>query len=230
MKGKKVAFFDIDKTIYDGYLIFPLAEYFLKENVVGKDVVHSLYNDLHLYRSQQVDYETTVENFNIHLANGLKHRDTDSILALTKSFLETDEGNKFFPFAADLMELLEPTYDIYFVTGEVQCVGKAVAEYFAVHGYVSTEMDIKDGVYTGTIRKSLARKEGKRDAINHVIHKYPPEGSLAFGDSEGDIEMLDAVAQAFCINATEGLREVALSKGWHIAKPETILDAVKKTL
>jgi phosphoserine phosphatase len=59
MVRKKIALFDIDKTIYDGYLIFPLAEYFLKECIIKKDIVDSLYHDLDLYRSRQVDYETS---------------------------------------------------------------------------------------------------------------------------------------------------------------------------
>jgi phosphoserine phosphatase len=230
MEHKKVALFDIDKTIYDGYLIFPLAEYFLKEHVISKDIVDSLHHDLHLYQSKQIGYETTVENFNMHLAYGLKHHDPDSILVLTESFLETQEGSNFFSFARSLMELLKKTYDVYLVTGEVQCVGKAVADYFSVHGYVSTEMEVEHGVYSGTICKSLATKEGKRNAIKDILCVYHHEDSLAFGDSEGDIEMLNAVAHAFCINATEGLREVALSKGWHIVTPLSILEAVKQIL
>jgi HAD superfamily phosphoserine phosphatase-like hydrolase len=229
MARKKIAFFDIDKTIYDGYLIFPLAEYFLKEQVISKSIVDTLYHDLHLYRSKQVDYEATVENFNIHLASGLKNHDPDSILALTASFLKTEEGN-FFPFTEPLMELLKRTYDIYLVTGEVQCVGKAVADHFSVRGYVSTELEIENGAYSGTIRQSLAKKKGKRDAIKHIVCAYPHEDSIAFGDSEGDIDMLDTVVHAFCINSTEGLRKAALSKGWHVVTPLSILEAVKQIL
>jgi len=97
MEHKRLALFDINKTIYNGYLIFPLADYFLKNNVISKHIVDSLYHDLHLYRSQQVDYETTIENFNLHLAHGLKHQDPDSIRGITESFLNNEEVSNFPP-------------------------------------------------------------------------------------------------------------------------------------
>ncbi|MCX5812956.1 MAG: HAD-IB family phosphatase [Proteobacteria bacterium] len=230
MDQRKIALFDIDKTIYNGYLIFPLAEYFLKEHIISKDIVDNLYQDLHLYRSKHVDYETSVEHFNMHMAYGLKDHSFGSILSATATFLETEEGSNFFPFAEPLIELLEKTYDIYLITGEMQFVGKAVADYFSVHGYISTEMEVENVVFTGNISKSLAKKEGKRDAVEDLFCVYPYKDSLAFGDSEGDIAMLNKVANAFCINATEGLREVALSRGWHIVTPMSIIEAVKKVL
>jgi phosphoserine phosphatase len=230
MEQKKIALFDIDKTIYNGYLIVPLAEYFFKEHAISHDIVGSLYHDLHLYRSKQINYETTVESFNAHLAMGLKNHQPDSILRTTTTFLGAEEGCNFFPFTEPLMKLLKRSYDIYLVTGEVQCVGEAVAEYFSLSGYVSTEMEVVNGMFTGNIRRSLAKKEGKRDAIGHILSHHPHEDSLAFGDSEGDIDMLSKVAHAFCINATEGLLDVACTQGWHIVTPLTIIEEVKKLL
>jgi HAD superfamily phosphoserine phosphatase-like hydrolase len=230
MEQKRIALFDIDKTIYNGYLIFPLALYFLKERIVGKDIVDSLNQDLHLYRSKRIDYETSVENLNMHLAKGLKGHDYNSILNATTTFLGTGEGGNFFPFAAPLMELLKKTHDIFLITGEIQCVGKAVADYFSLHGYVSTELEVEDGLFTGDIGKSLAKREGKKDAVEHILRAYPYRGSLAFGDSEGDMDMLNEVEYAFCINATEGLSDLAQRKGWHIVTPSSVIETVKKAL
>jgi HAD superfamily phosphoserine phosphatase-like hydrolase len=230
MSQKKIAFFDIDKTIYNGYMIFPLAEYFLEENIIKKDIVDYLYEDLRLYRSKQIDYETTVENFNMHFSYGLKSYSPGSILKATSTFLKTRESNNFFAFTKPLIELLRKTHDIYFVTGEVQFVGKAVADYFSVQGYISSEMEVKNTVFTGNMSKSLAKKEGKRAAIEDLFNAYPYEKSMAFGDSEGDIEMLNMVAHAFCINATEGLKEAAFLKKWNIVTPLSIIEAVKKVL
>ncbi|OPY80863.1 MAG: haloacid dehalogenase-like hydrolase [Syntrophorhabdus sp. PtaU1.Bin153] len=230
MDQRKIALFDIDRTIYDGYLIFPLAEYFFKNGLVGRGVVNALSNDLRLYSSARVDYETTVENLNTHWAAGLRGRSPDLVLRLTRAFLETGGAGSFFPFAHPLMDLLRSTHDIYFVTGEVQCVGKAVADHFSAHGFISSEMEVKDSMFTGNIARSLAKKEGKRDAIEHLMRVYPYEWSLAFGDSDGDIELLAKVDHAFCINPTETLEAVAVSKGWHIVTPLSVLEVVKETL
>lgn len=230
MKKRNIAFFDIDKTIYDGYLIFPLAEYFFDENIITRDIIDSLDRGLYLYRSKQMDYESTVENFNKDFARGLKGYPPDLLICKTLTFLKNMKLKNFFSFAEPLMKLLGKTHDIYFVTGEVQFVGKAVAEHFSVQGYISSEIEIKDGLFSGNITKSLARKEEKSAAIEMLFNAYPKEKSMAFGDSEGDIDMLDKVIHAFCINATERLMEVALTKGWHIVTSFSIIEEVKKIL
>jgi phosphoserine phosphatase len=230
MNQRKIALFDIDKTVYDGYVILPLAEYFFEKSIIKKEVVDSLFQVLHLYKSKQVDYEASCENFNAYLASGLRNHSPDSIMNLTKAFLETQKGNKFFPFAKPLIELLKETHDIYFVTGEVQCVGKAVADFFCVSGYLSSEMEVIKGEFTGNISRSLTNREGKRDAIEHLFNAHPYKNSLGFGDSEGDIELLDKVMYSFCINATEELQKVAISKGWSIVSPLSIIETVENIL
>ncbi len=230
MSQRKIALFDIDKTIYDGYLIFPLAEYFCTEGIVTRGVVDGLFQDLYLYKSNLVDYETSVENFNKHWAAGLRNHDTELIRRVTKDFLETEAGNRFFTFTGPLLEFLQRTHDIYFVTGEVQFVGEAVAERFSAQGYITSEMEVDNGLFTGNVSRSLARREGKRDAIGRLLKTYPDEGSLGFGDSEGDIEMLNSVTHAFCINATEGLKQVAAARGWRVVTTESIIEEVKTAL
>jgi len=128
------------------------------------------------------------------------------------------------------MDLLRNTYDIYFVAGEMQCVGKAVAEYFSAQGSISSEMEVENGVFTGSIGKSLAKKEGKRDAIEYLIDAYPYESSLVLGDSDGDIELLNKVVHAFCMDPTESLEEIAVSRGWHRVAPLSVLEVVKEAL
>jgi phosphoserine phosphatase len=111
-----IALFDIDRTIYDGYVIFPLAEYFFAKGILNKEVVGSLHKDLHLHESKRVDYELMVENLNIHWASGLRDRSPDWVLSAVKAFLATRAGNRFFPFATPLIEFLKKTHDIYLVT------------------------------------------------------------------------------------------------------------------
>ena len=230
MGERRVAFFDIDKTIYDGYLIFPLAEHFLAEGIVGNDTVELLYRDLALYRSGREDYETTIANFNSHFALGLGGCTADIVFAATERLVEGREAGRFFAFAGPLTAMLGKTHDIYLVTGELQFVGWAVAKHFSVKGFVSSVTEERDGVFTGVVTRSLARKEDKASAIERLFKTYPRRGSMAFGDSEGDVEMLGRVEHAFCINATEGLARVALERKWNVVTPLSIIEAVRPIL
>jgi phosphoserine phosphatase len=230
MTRRGVALFDIDRTIYDGYVIFPLAGYLSESGIIARDTVENLCQDLRLYESRRVGYAATVQNLNIHLAAGLKDASPGSVLSATSAFLQTPEGNRFFPFTRPLMELLGATHDIYLVTGEVQPVGQAVADYLSAKGYVSSEMEVHGDLFTGNITRSLAGREGKGTAIGRLFEGYPLMDSLGFGDSEGDIELLSRVAYPFCINSTEGLEKVAVSRGWHLVNPVSIMEAVRSAL
>lgn len=230
MNQRKLALFDIDKTIYNGYILFPLAEYFLERNIIRKETIDCLYQDLALYHSQEVDYETTIENFNLHFAHGLKNHSPKVILSATATLLRTREARNFYAFAQPLFRMLQETYDIYFVTGELQFVGKAVADYFPVKGYLSSEMEITNSVYTGNIKKSLTKREGKSNAIEALFKTYLPTNSMAFGDSEGDIEMLARVDHAFCINATEGLLRAASARHWNTVTPDSVIQKTSQVI
>lgn len=70
----------------------------------------------------------------------------------------------------------------------------------------------------------------KLAAIINLLGQYGKEESLAFGDSEGDIAMLDAVEHAFCVNATTELRDYGSNKKWHFETPGTLVQSVTNVL
>ena len=67
--NKHLALFDIDKTIYNGFTIFPLTDFQLKQDLISKNVVDELNNDLELYKKGTVSYEETAANLCIHWAD-----------------------------------------------------------------------------------------------------------------------------------------------------------------
>ena len=97
MGKRKIALFDIDGTIYEGSVIYPLAEYQLREKTINKNCLDELYKDLELYRAGKIDYETRIAELLIHWAKGLKGISYDTVLEQTRRFFES-EGNRFFPF------------------------------------------------------------------------------------------------------------------------------------
>jgi len=230
MQKRKLALFDIDKTIYDGYIIFSLADYQFKRKIIDKNCLESLYKDLYLYKDKKIDYETTVENLNLHWAIGLKDLSYKLILDIAKNFFTLEEENNFFPFVKDLISLFKSTHDIYFITGELQFIARAASELFSVTSFISSELEVKDGVVTGKINKSLAKRQEKKMAISYLLNKHDSKNSFAFGDSEGDIEMLNSVEFPICINPTEELKEIAKAKKWYIVNTENILDIVKNKI
>jgi len=223
-----LALFDIDKTIYNGFTIFSMTDFQLKQGLISKNFVDELYDDLDLYKKGSAGYEETVANLCIHWANGLKGTLYSQILKNTEDFFKSDD--KFYAFFPKAISHFVKTHDIYLITGGPQFIAKTIADKFGVTGYVAAEFEVIDDCITGNIKSLLAKRTEKQAAIQYLLAKYERIGSFAFGDSEGDIEMLEAVQHPVCVNASSGLQKVALEKGWNIKKPEEVEDLVVTVL
>lgn len=70
IEKNRVALFDIDNTIYDGYIIFPLTKLQAEYDLVPSDCYKDLQNDVENYNSTK-DYETFARNAMRHWAIGL---------------------------------------------------------------------------------------------------------------------------------------------------------------
>jgi len=180
---------------------------------VSLEVLTDALATMQKYKAKLQGYETTVlELLNIHAA-GLKGVKYEVVLAAAKRFFK--QSDKFFDYVAPTIVALKKSHDIAIVTGEPQFVAEAVRELFGAGSYYSSQYEVIKGVFTGKVASYLALRHEKHQAIGHLMQKHGAGHSFAFGDSEGDIEMLAAVEHPVCLNATDGLRAIAQERGWH---------------
>lgn len=221
---RSIAFFDIDNTMYEGFSYFGLLEKQVAEDLIEQRVLTDAKTSMQKYKTNLQDYETTVVELIDIYAAGLKGIAYDAILESTKQFYRT--SNKFFSYVGPTIKELRSSHDIAIVTGEPQFVAQAVGELFNTDTYYSTEFEVVDKVFTGAVTSYLASRHEKHNAIKHLMQGHGAKNSFAFGDSEGDIEMLGAVEHAVCLNATDGLRAAAKEKGWHMPDVDQVAQLV----
>lgn len=226
---RKLGLFDIDKTTYNGYVIFPLAESQVRDRTISQVCLDELQRDFQRYEGKSIDYETLIFDLLVHWAEGLKGIEYQKVLQQTISFFSS-KGNKFFPYLRPTLELLKPTHDIYFVTGEPQFIGEAATRLFGATGYLASQLEVVNEVFSGRVTEPLARRGEKERAISGLLAKYSTEGSFGFGDSEGDIDMLNSTANPICINPTPGLEVVAIQKGWYRPKTNEVTTLISTLL
>jgi HAD superfamily hydrolase (TIGR01490 family) len=223
---KSIALFDIDKTMYDGFSYFELLETQVAEGLLARQVLADARAAMQQYKSKLQDYETTVIALLKIYASGLKGVQYDVVLRSTKAFYAA--SNKFFLYVKPAIRSLRESHDMTIVTGEPQFVAEAVRERFSIQSYFATEYELVDGVFTGGIASYLASRHEKHDAIEHLMRRYGAKNSFAFGDSDGDIEMLRAVQYPICIHPTDELRTIAEEKGWYMPQIEEVAALVAK--
>jgi HAD superfamily hydrolase (TIGR01490 family) len=222
---KSIALFDIDNTMYEGFSYFELLEEQVNEDLIDKQVLDDAKASMQKYKSKLQDYETTIVELLDIYAAGLKEKSYDEVLESTKQFYWNSK--KFFSYIKPTIEGLRNSHDIALVTGEPQFISEAVAELFGLESYYCTEYEVQAGKFTGGIKSYLASRHEKHDAIKHLMQGHGSKNSFAFGDSEGDIEMLRAVEHSICLNCTDGLRDIAEKEHWHMPKMQGVTELIK---
>lgn len=227
MKNNKIAFFDIDGTIFKGNIIEPLLDLQVKDNLLEKsfaDEIHNLHILLHKGKiTRDVASRKIVETWAI----GLRGKSYQNIINNTEDFIKNNFDN-FYSFTKPLLKLIKKTHDIILTSNEPQFVCEAVLNFFGLTGVASTIFEVKSGVFTGKVIQFNSTLEDKKNSANKFINQYNFKQSFAFGDSITDVGILDVVENSICINPGKELQEYAEKKGWIITNSEDVLNLVNK--
>lgn len=215
---KKISFFDLDKTIYNTHSFFQLAEYEIKKGRVTTETWNQIQLCLEEYKKGNSTYADTAQKLLELFAMDLKGEKYTDLYLDSVAFFD-EHANDFFAYFGNILPKLLNTHDVYLVTTNAQYVAEAIVNKFALQGYISSEFEVTQDLFTGKLLKSLAT--GK-SVVQELIAKYGKIGSIAVGDSENDIGMLELVEFPICINANEALTKYASEKNWPLTSPETI--------
>lgn len=221
---KSVALFDFDNTLYDGFSYFDLLQKQTSEGLIALDIVTRANGTMRDYKSTAVTYEEAIVRLLDIYAEGLRGKSYKAIYDSTHEFYRVSQ--KVYSFARDVIDLLRPTHDICLVTGEPQFIAASIADIYGFDSYYCTQYEVIDDKFTGSVSSYLASRHEKHDAISHLLQGHQVKASFAFGDSEGDMEMLAATQNPICINPNRGLRERAIQHNWPCVNPTEVKSLV----
>lgn len=224
---ERISCFDIDGTLSEGMLFVPLVK---SEHASGhlSDNSFVRVNELLVaYKSGNLEYEEAVEKLLQAHAKGLRGEKHQDLKMHAERFLKEHEKELFHKFGREAIRALKTEYRLFVVTAEPEYVAEAVAGMYGIHGYLSSMYAESEGKFTGEIERSLAHRSAKASLLQDYDIEY------AFGDSEGDIDMLGAAKYPYAISPTKGLEAAARKQDWRVFDgndKEGIIDSIQKTL
>jgi HAD superfamily hydrolase (TIGR01490 family) len=114
-----------------------------------------------------------------------------------------------------IKDLKSQGYLLFAVSGSHEEAVGLLAEYYGFDDYVATVYERENGKLTGGIQ---AITGGKDKLVLRLMKKHNAslKGSIAVGDSEGDIGMLNLVEQPIAFNPSKKLFQEASAKGWRV--------------
>jgi phosphoserine phosphatase len=209
---KKLALFDIDGVIHGGHLIFDIVQDSEKKGIIPFGVWKKILFEIEEYKSGRKNYKEAADSMLEAYAKslyGLSYRD---VFDHSYKYISNSKKKMFEYFLKILTELIKK-YDIYFVTTNFQFIAEAYAKYVGIKNYISSIAEVKKGKFTGKVELSLG---GNKGIVSELIKKYGKNGSVAFGDSENDADMLKEVEHPFVFEPNEKLEKICVGNGWRM--------------
>lgn len=218
-KQKPVAFFDIDGTVFRSSLLIELVESLIQEEVFPKKASIEYQKEYNAWKNREGTYEAyigaLITTFLTHI-KGVHY----GVFADIGKDVVSRHSKRVYRYTRDLLKQLKQ--DGY-VTVAISQSPKTVLDTFCTaYGFDKIygrmyEIGPQD-CFTGEVTDEYLI-ENKANIVRRVFEKNPdltPIGSIAVGDTDGDIPLLEMVEKAICFNPNYALYKHAKLAGWKI--------------
>lgn len=225
---KKIAVFDLDKTLYDGGSMKDFLFGFIipQKKINFMNMVKAVFLVFRYATGLISHNKASLQTMQIS-ASVLQGRSVEEVASWQQNFFSTQD---FYEYVPELFALLKKNnFEITLISASIEPIVSACAATFGV-GSVASTLVVKDGKYTGKIEK-LMNEDAKAMAISKLLPKKQKSLVLAFGDSSGDVAMLEAADHGFLFEPFESRTEsYAKQQGIHVVNRYSIVETVKKVI
>lgn len=213
--NRPFAVFDIDGTLIRWQLFHAITDKLAKENLLDGAVYDELKaarldwkrrSSPEAFKSYENRVVTAYEEAILHLS----YEDFEK--AATQVFDEYKD--QVYSYTRGLIaQLKQQGYLLFAISGSQTEVVALIANHYGFDDFTGTSYEHQNGRFTGT---STVHPGRKHEILQEMVKKHGAtyEGSIAVGDSEGDISMLEAVNQPIAFNPTRKLFAVARDNKW----------------
>ena len=215
--AQRVAFFDLDGTFFRWQLYHELVFELKNREVFDAKTAIELDEALIAWQAHQQtwrDYEMKVINA---LEPTIESLET-SLFEEAARAVVSRSGHKIYRYSKQLLDTLKQQgYFTLAISGSQQEIAEAFAEIYGFDACIGALYERKDGHFTGQVARRVPGR--KHEIIQEFLEANPSitlEGSVAIGDSGGDISMLQMAERPIAFNPSSELLDEATKRGWDI--------------
>ena len=213
---QKVAFFDIDGTVFRSSLFIELIEKLIAEGVFPPEARAEYMESYQSWLNREGGYEdyigAMIQTFYSHI-KGVQYR---AVADLGKEVVAT-HSKRVYRYTRDFIATLKE--EDYYIVAISQSPKAILDDFCKEYGFDKVYGRMYEtgptDCFTGVVLDEHII-QNKANIIKRVFEKeeVTPEGSVAVGDTEGDIPMLESVARPVCFNPNHALYTYAQTAGW----------------
>lgn len=218
MAERKVAAFDIDGTVFRSSLLIELVERLIEAELFPREARSMYEREQEQWLDRKGDYEAYIGKVVAAFGAQIKGLPYDEVANLAGEIIE-EKRNRVYRYTRDRIKELKQQG--YFILG-ISHSPKFIVDGFGYeHGFdkvygtfyttgpsnkFTGEMDDKELIFNkAAVLQRAMRKDG-----------LALDGSIAVGDTESDISMLEAVEGPIAFNPNQKLFAHAKRRGWPI--------------
>jgi HAD superfamily hydrolase (TIGR01490 family) len=210
------AFFDLEKTITADAAEQAGALHFYR---LGEIPLTALLRVAAIYLKYNLGLIANFEELKRSGALLFRGRAAARDQVLFAQCFETRLQHSIYPDAMRLIrQFHEANIAVYIISSTYRFIVEPYARRLDIEHYYGTQLEIIDGICTGKIVAEIYHQQNKARVVREIAARdgIDLSRSYAFGDSENDRLMLEAVGHPAAINPDRKLRAVANSRGWPI--------------
>lgn len=215
---QKVAFFDIDGTVFRSSLLIELVEACIDAGVFPPSARDAYLEKMESWTHREGSYEAyvdaVVQSFLTHI-RGVHY---GTFADIGRQVVER-HGKKTYRYTRDLIQDLRSKG--YYIVAISKSPKTILDEFCALHGFDKVyghifEIGPRD-LFTGGVHEPEALKD-KSLIVERVFEKegLSREGSIGVGDTESDIPLLESVEMPICFNPNMTLYAHAKGRKWPV--------------
>ena len=216
-RGRVAAFFDLDKTIIATSSAFAYGREFLHNGLITpQDALSlSLAKASYMFAGQSSAQMDSTRDQLTSMITGWSEKHVRDIVHETMHTVLTPA---IYSEARELIQAHQDAgHEVIIISASARQLVEPIAEELGITEVISTELEIVDGAFTGTV-EFYCKGGAKADAITTLVDErgYDLEHSYAYSDSATDAPMLELVGYPVAVNPDRALKKIALERSWEI--------------
>ncbi len=216
---QRVAFFDIDGTVFRSSLLVELVEELIQADIFPPEASEQFQDALTAWRDREGTYESyiadVVDTYMTHI-RGVHY---GTFADIGRKVVDLHQ-KQVYRYTRDLIRSLK--LDDYFLVAISQSPKTVLDEFCREYGFDKVygriyEIGPQDR-FTGEVVDEYLI-ENKANIVERVFERQPgltKTGSVAVGDSDGDIPLLASVEKPICFNPNQVLYDHAKRMKWPV--------------
>ena len=214
--GRRLAIFDIDGTLTDGFLGMAYCAFLTQRGLLEETAGRALAATLADHLAGRIDYRCFLDGFGRYLSAGLRGRAPADVLAVGDAFFESHR-HRLRPFAAPLVALFnERGFFTVALSGSPIELLWLLQRRLGFGHVIGTVCQVADGRYSGRLMAHLGYEEAKRASFEALIVEVSADvaASFGFGDTLQDLAFLERVGHPVVIGDNAEMAAVAAQRAW----------------